>query len=820
MKKIKKWTALVCAGIMTVSFLAGCGGGGEENVSAQKPAEEKKNTAAAEEENAEKSMGRYLEREVTVPEEVSEMVSYPISYMKRLESGELLLAERVAGKYISSDNGETWESAGCPWSSASKDMFVTDMAISPDGSVALVGASTGGKEGEAGEASEDEGTESGEVTEVVTAEDVESAEDESSESSGAVEVTYGYRCYDADGNEVKLEIPGELEIRRLGFDNQSRLYGFAGGGRVYRFNLEDGSKKELFTADGTMDFACFTDKYMVGVTTRGAVVVYDIEQDIIMDTDEVLQDYIEENLGLSIGSSDVGHSVVLAAGEQEDVVYFAFEGGLYRHVIGGTAIEQLIDRKVSTFGDPSVMLVDMAMLPDSEFVVLYTGMKMYRYTYDPNVPTVPDKQLKIYSLEENVALRQAVSMFQKSHQDTYVRYEIGMSGEDGVTREDAIRNLNTKIMSGEGPDILLLDGLPKASYEEKGVLADVSAVVDGMSGDAALFPNIVEACRKDGKIYALPIRVEIPVVLGKAEDMAKVKDITSLADLLAELRTENPEGALLNMRTPEQLLYILRYGCSAAWTDDNGNIDEKALEEFLSAAARIWQAEIAGVDEEDLGASEGGYGSLKYPYAEYYGNAGNGAENVAMGAAQFAVGKLGSVDFEYDMVTTLMEQGYDVAIEPFHGQVKGGFIADGLAGIAANSMDNETAVEFYRYLFSKELQDMSMYNGLPVNMASFDELKKNPRAGMVEGVDERYAGSVSASTPNGDDMFGIDLLWPAEEDFQKLRDMVSSASAISTGDATIESTVYEIGPRAMEGSITPKEAVEEIVKKSAIYLAE
>lgn len=823
MKRFKKWTALFCAGVMTVSLLTGCGGGGDNNASAgEAPKEEKKKTAAAEEENTEKSMGRYLEREVTLPEEISGMVSYPISYMKRLTDGNLVLTERMAGKYISTDVGETWEYAGCPWSNAAKELYITDMTISPDGAVALVGISTEENEGGAGETTEDKAEQAEDASEDEAAQATESAEEGTSGSSGGGpgDIIYGYHYYDADGNEVKLEIPKDTEIRGFGFDNRNRLYGYAGGGKVYRFDLETGSKKELFAADGRVDFACFTDKYMVGVTTRGAAVVYDIEQDIMVDTDEVLQDYIKENLGMSIGSSDVGHSVVLTAGEQEDVIYFAFEGGLYRHVIGGTAIEQLIDGTTSTFGDPSVTLVDMAMLPDNEFIVLYAGMRMYRYTYDPNVPTVPDKQLKIYSLQENVSLRQAVSMFQKVHQDMYIRYEIGMSGKDGVTREDAIRTLNTKIMSGEGPDILLLDGLPQSSYEAKGVLADMSAVVDGMSGDAALFPNIVEACRKDGKIYALPVRVQIPMVLGRAGDMRKVSDITSLADVVEELREENPEGALLYVRTPEQLLYILRYGCSAAWTDEKGNIDEKALEEFLAAAARIWQAEISGVDEDDIGVSESGYGTIDSEFAQYYGSAGTGAEMVAMGAGKLAVGRITDIDFEYDMVTTLKEEGYDMEIKAFDGQVKNGFVAGGLVGVTANAADNETAIEFYRYLFGKELQDMNVYSsGLPVNMASFEGLKDNPRAGLAEGMDERYAGSIGVGSPDGE-YFGIELMWPTEEEFRKLEDMVSSASAISTGDTTIENAVFEIGPRAMEGSITPREAVQEIVRRSAIYLAE
>lgn len=142
-----------------------------------------------------------------------------------------------------------------------------------------------------------------------------------------------------------------------------------------------------------------------------------------------------------------------------------------------------------------------------------------------------------------------------------------------------------------------------------------------------------------------------------------------------------------------------------------------------------------------------------------------------------------------------------------------------LVGISANSMDNELAVEFYKYLFGKELQDVDLYDGLPVNMASFEGLKENPRAGLIEGADERAAGSIGASTPDGKE-FGIELLWPTEEEFERLKGMISSVSRISTGDETIEDTVCEIGARALEGGITPAEAVQEIVKKSAIYLAE
>ena len=50
--------------------------------------------------------------------------------------------------------------------------------------------------------------------------------------------------------------------------------------------------------------------------------------------------------------------------------------------------------------------------------------------------------------------------------------------------------------------------------------------------------------------------------------------------------------------------------------------------------------------------------------------------------------------------------------------------------------------------------------------------------------------------------------------------MVESVSAVCAGDAVIEEVVYEVGQRALAGGLSVDDAVAEIVKKAAIYLAE
>ncbi len=70
------------------------------------------------------------------------------------------------------------------------------------------------------------------------------------------------------------------------------------------------------------------------------------------------------------------------------------------------------------------------------------------------------------------------------------------------------------------------------------------------------------------------------------------------------------------------------------------------------------------------------------------------------------------------------------------------------------------------------------------------------------------------------DTYSVDLIWPDEEDFGKLKDTVSGLRVVNAGDAAIEEAVYEVGREVLESDMTVEEAVREIVKRSAIYLAE
>ena len=82
----------------------------------------------------------------------------------------------------------------------------------------------------------------------------------------------------------------------------------------------------------------------------------------------------------------------------------------------------------------------MITLEDGSFMVscvIGIDYQLLKYTYSPDTPAMPEKELKVYSLEDNSDIRQAISVYQKEHTDVYVNLEVGITGEDGATVSDA-----------------------------------------------------------------------------------------------------------------------------------------------------------------------------------------------------------------------------------------------------------------------------------------------------------------------------------------------------------------------------------------------
>lgn len=122
---------------------------------------------------------------------------------------------------------------------------------------------------------------------------------------------------------------------------------------------------------------------------------------------------------------------------------------------------------------------------------------LWRIEPDPEKETAA---FTIYSLTKSPAVTQTAMLYQQEHPELKVELWVGMEDEAALTRTDAIKQLNTELMSGSGPDLIVMDGLSVEKYTDMGLLLPLDVNVS----DDKYFETIAKTYQKDGALYAIP----------------------------------------------------------------------------------------------------------------------------------------------------------------------------------------------------------------------------------------------------------------------------------------------------------------------------
>lgn len=260
-------------------------------------------------------------------------------------------------------------------------------------------------------------------------------------------------------------------------------------------------------------------------------------------------------------------------------------------------MEQIIDGSHSILSNPAYRMCGMTVYGDSEFVGLFYGGKLVHFTYDSDIPTVPGEELRVYSLRDNRTLRQAINLYQKANPECYVEYEIGMEEGSSMTRDDALKNLNTAMMAGEGPDVLVMDNLPADAYLEKGMLLELTPFIESLEEEDALFENIVDAFRTEGQVYMIPCEIQLPIILGEETYVSKAADLSGVADAMETLRQDQPEQDLIGVFSEEAIMRLFSIVSAPDWKTDGGEVNREALADYYEQVRRIYVAQRDGLSE-------------------------------------------------------------------------------------------------------------------------------------------------------------------------------------------------------------------------------
>lgn len=809
MRKRKVLAVLV---IFSLILITGCEGDKKDSQAGEdvSVAAAENNGSENQESNIEsQAKGRYMENDLQLPEEVTRIYD-----MRNLEDGSIGLLDMENGLYISEDSGQTWTLKNNSFLKELSEGYVTRAGLSSDGSIfacyAVSSKEPGESSGESGEASE-AGSESGDT------------------GNQDISLQYNYCLISADGtfHPVNLE-SGSFQGKIM----QSTAF-LSDGTILLSF---ENIAYELKPDTGELTARYETQKNIAQMREIGDYLYMTTQDDIQCfalatgeeTADQVLSEQVKEILsGNEVTATDSSFALLLCEGDSPDAACLAASRGLYHHVIGGTVLEEVIKGELSSLSDPALELQGLERLPDGSFLIAFSGSVLKHYTYDGEASAVPEHKVTVYSLEENKGIRMGIVQYQKSHSDTFVKYEIGMTGTDGVTREDAIRNLNTAILSGEGPDILVLDGLPVNSYMEKGILEDLSPLFENQLKGQEFFENIVNVYEKEGAYLAMPARFQFPVIMSDAKVTDKITDLNSFADAVKSLRSEHESGSLMGAYSEEGVLRLLYETCVPAWVEQDGTIKKEELVTFLTKAKEIYEAESKGTSPEELTVRLEYMESLKE--SSYIKSLAGGWENLFLntnirdtdyleGKNRMVLGFTSGIKGDYSMLTSIEDLlTEEQKIKRFDGQSSGVFLPNTILGVNSQGNAKEAAFDFVAAILSEENQRNDSGNGYPVQKAAFDAFLENTY--YSPDNEDSALSDIFWSSEDGQSG-GLTVKWPSEARLNDLKTMVDGLTTPSITDYNLKAAVMELAPNALNGTKDVESVANEIINKMQIYLSE
>lgn len=785
-------------------------------------------------------MGRYIEEFYDAPEGI-----YDVRDLRVLADGTigmLAYGENEIELYISEDECKSWnrKDINLPQGDSENDMLSVNNAIlSKDGEIFISYCFYDYTEYEEGENLKEE-----------------AVDDSAEESEDAVEYDkyyepeYKYAFIDAEGSihdisldEISESVEEESEDDEMyyggyyyytfKFANNGDIVFSNDNGMIYQLDPASGEMKNEFVLDDSYINAFVTVGDSLLVLGDTSVKEYSLESGKELGNIEALEsEVLYENNSKFYGISNI-------FSDNDKTIYYSNTTGLYKYELGSKEVEQIVEGTLSSIGDDNMYIRAFVVGKDNTFLACgqdYNsyegGTSIIKFIYSADTPKTPENQITVYSLYEDYNIRQNIVLFQKANPDIYVKLETGISGEDAVTESDALRTLNTEIMAGKGPDIILLDGMSE-SYLEQGLLEDISDVIEEYTKNDLLFENIIDAYTdKDGKVYSIPTKIKIPVVAGTTEYVSSVTDLQTLSEALvksAENSGKANEEKYVEMYTPSMLVSMLYYANGSTWLNEDNTINEDNIKEFLEEAKKIYDAYVATYDEDQY---EEYKKSMQY-YIDEYGedtdiyyldNYLSPMSIMDESAKKLAVGVISGVDF-IEQMYSLNKANEDITYALINGQTSGIFVPKNLMGINAKSDNKEIAKKFISYLLSEESQSKESYDGLPINKAAFDKMSEYPYADDFVGENgEPYSEGQSIGTWGFSDENGtiveLEMYWPTKEYFNIFKSEVESLKTPVTVNTIVLQEVSKAFDKYANGNGNLDEVVKSIGDNIDLILAE
>ena len=414
--------------------------------------------------------------------------------------------------------------------------------------------------------------------------------------------------------------------------------------------------------------------------------------------------------------------------------------------------------------------------------------------------TIPQKKvITIAGISAGDTINAAIETFQKEHPDYKVELKTYSNEIAGIKQSgnsadltSLIQQFNTDVIAGNSADIYILDNLPYYKYIDKGILADLEPLMEASGFDLSqYYGNIIDACRMDGTLYALPAAFSFDMLAGKEANMP-ASDTPSMDDFFNAVNSLPAGMAVVLKEDATQAFKEFMKDNYSYFVDQAAKTARFGTPEFINVLNQFKElidTRMSGKGEED-----------ESPYEQV------GDGSIAFTPVQFR----GLMDLS--MIKAFAGDDVKLSSMPSVEQGIYNFTPRGLYGINASSPNQEIAWEFIQSLLSEDMQsDMMQMNGFPVNKTALQNIIENE---IAEGSKEGMRSVIATPTKQ------VEIKPLSREEYDAFTAKFDHLNRVSAPDANIINILDEELPTFFSGQKSAEDVAELIQNRVETILNE
>ncbi|EOS46215.1 MAG: carbohydrate ABC transporter substrate-binding protein [Lachnospiraceae bacterium] len=585
-------------------------------------------------------------------------------------------------------------------------------------------------------------------------------------------------CDELEASEAFNQL-GDEALWNVSFVN-GHVISIAGGEQCVLYDIDQQKAVKNLSYDSfAAAFLSMQEQFLV----YGKEIVYCLDAETLeeQEPEKSLQEFVaamyEKNDGVVFPPMDVYKDTVVCA--TTEAIYEYREG----KTVQALSIPDIVNLGQSFNG----MLPLCKGKGNAYYVGVFASGKMNLQQIVEDKETEKDA-FTIYSLVKNADIAQIAMLFQQEHPELKVEVEVGMEGEASLTRTDAIKQLNTELLAGGGPDIIIMDGLSVERYADTELLLPIELE----RPEDKYFKNIIETYQKDNTLYAVPIGFWLYAVQGSTDMASEIATPTDLCQWILANADKAGLGGYeysYGYNTYSQYTQFI-YDAYANHIVQNGTVNKEALDAYMGICKRLAETSASGFIEEDHITYTILPGMVEIHYND----------NIKVSA--------GMVVAASNLAALVTEQENEVAEYSLYPMYQ----PCDIVAINANTEHAGIAQNFAEFSLGESVQRMSIHSLLPVSLESFHNVMEG------EGMEADSDGLLEEITLSGEESFLIYYLSKDETD--SLEQEIKEINNVFTDDVLVRDIVMEALGSYLSGAVSLEEAVSSAENKANLYLGE